>query len=85
LLGKCVDALLWKTKSLMLFQSIRQRAEVNRADQIALLEATRGQLVAQKMQLEKKIGDIRERQRRKVEADRERERLMVGDGRGMNR
>jgi hypothetical protein len=80
-----VDALLWKTKSLMLFQSIRQRAEVNRADQIALLEATRGQLVAQKMQLEKKIGDIRERQRRKVEADRERERLMVGDGRGMNR
>ena len=35
-------------------QTIRERAEVNSTDQIALLEGTRGQLVAQKMQLEKK-------------------------------
>jgi hypothetical protein len=76
---------LLKSKSLTLFQTIRQRAEVNRADQIALLEATRGQLVAQKMQLEKKISDIRERQRRKAEADSERERLVARDGGGMNR
>jgi hypothetical protein len=37
------------------------------------------------MQLEKKISDIRERQRRRAEADREKERMMAGDGRGMNR
>jgi len=33
------------------------------------------------MQLEKKIGELRERQRRKAESDSERARLMVGAGR----
>jgi hypothetical protein len=50
---------------------------VNKADQISLLEATRGDLLAQKMQLEKKIGELRERQRRKAESDSERARLMA--------
>ena len=54
---------------------------MNKADQISLLEATRGDLLAQKMQLEKKIGELRERQRRKAESDSERARLMVGAGR----
>jgi hypothetical protein len=44
-----------KEHILILSQKIRQRAEVNKADQIALLEATRGELLAQKMQLEKKV------------------------------
>jgi hypothetical protein len=51
---------------------------VNKADQISLLETTRGDLLAQKMQLEKKIGELRERQRRKAESDNERARLMAG-------
>ena len=38
-------------------QTIRERAEVNSTDQIALLEGTHGQLLAQQMQLEKKIGE----------------------------
>jgi hypothetical protein len=58
---------------------------VNKADQIALLEATRGELLTQKMQLEEKIGGLRERQRRKVESDSERARLMAGAGRGVER
>jgi len=58
---------------------------VNKADQIALLEATRGELLTQKMQLEEKIGGLRERQRRKVESDNERARLMAGAGRGVGR
>jgi hypothetical protein len=58
---------------------------VNKADQIALLQATRGELLAQKMQLEEKIGDLRERQRRKAESDNERARLMAGAGRGVER
>ena len=58
---------------------------MNKADQIALLQATRGELLAQKMQLEEKIGDLRERQRRKVESDSERARLMAGAGRGVER
>ena len=58
---------------------------MNKADQIALLEATRGGLLAQKMQLEEKIGDLRERQRRKAESDSERARLMAGAGRGVER
>jgi hypothetical protein len=66
---------------LMLPQKIRQRAEVSKADQISLLEATRGDLLAQKLQLEKKIGDLRERQRRKAESDRERAKLMAGASR----
>jgi hypothetical protein len=37
------------------------------------------------MQLEKKISDIRDRQRKKAESDRERERLMGGDGRAIGR
>jgi hypothetical protein len=70
---------------LQCLQTIRERAKVNNADQIALLEATRGQLLAQKVQLEKKIGELRERQRRKVESDSERERLMGGAGKGVER
>jgi hypothetical protein len=58
---------------------------VNKADQIALLEATRGELLTQKMQLEEKIGGLRERQRRKVESDNERARLIAGAGRGVGR
>jgi hypothetical protein len=58
---------------------------VNKADQIALLEATRGELLTQKMQLEEKIGGLRERQRRKIESDNERARLMAGAGRGVGR
>lgn len=58
---------------------------MNKADQIALLEATRGELLAQKMQLEEKIGDLRERQRRKAESDSERARLMAGADRGVKR
>jgi hypothetical protein len=50
-----------------------------------LLETTRGELLAQKMQLEKKIGDLRERQRRKAESDSERARLMAGAGRDVER
>jgi len=37
------------------------------------------------MQLEEKIGGLRERQRRKVESDNERARLMAGAGRGVGR
>jgi len=37
------------------------------------------------MQLEEKIGGLRERQRRKVESDSERARLMAGAGRGVER
>ena len=58
---------------------------MNKADQITLLEATRGELLAQKMQLEEKIGDLRERQRRKAESDSERARLLTGAGRGVER
>jgi hypothetical protein len=58
---------------------------VNKADQISLLEATRGDLLAQKMQLEKKIVELRERQRRKAESDSERARLMAGAGRDVER
>jgi hypothetical protein len=58
---------------------------VNKADQISLLEATRGDLLAQKVQLEKKIGELRERQRRKAESDNERARLMAGAGKGVER
>lgn len=71
------------TKSIL--QTIRKRSEVNTADQLALLEATRAQLVAQRTQVEKKIGELRERQRRKVESDSERERLMAGAGQGVER
>jgi hypothetical protein len=64
---------VWKDRHAhVLSQTIRQRAEVNTADQIALLQATRAQLVAQKMQLEKKISNLRERQRPKTDAGRER-------------
>jgi hypothetical protein len=80
----CIDSFSPRPNSYSL-QTIRQRAEVNNADQIALLESTRGQLLAQKMQLEKKIDEIRERQRRKAEADRERDRLMAGDDRDLGR
>lgn len=66
-------------------QTIRLRAEVNNADQIALLESARGQLLAQKTQLEKKIGEVRERQRRKAESDHGRERLMAGDDSGIGK
>jgi hypothetical protein len=58
---------------------------VNKADQISLLETTRADLLAQKMQLEKKIGELRERQRRKAESDNERARLMAGAGRDVER
>ena len=58
---------------------------MHKADQITLLQATRGELLAQKMQLEEKIGDLRERQRRKAESDSERARLMAGAGRGVER
>lgn len=58
---------------------------MNKADQISLLEATRGDLLAQKVQLEKKIGELRERQRRKAEPDNERARLMAGAGKGVER
>ena len=68
-----------------ILQTIRKRSEVNTADQLALLEATRAQLVAQRTQVEKKIGELRERQRRKVESDGERERLMAGAGQGAER
>jgi hypothetical protein len=37
------------------------------------------------MQLEKKIGELRERQRRKAESDNERARLMAGAGRDVER
>ena len=53
---------------------------MNQADQIALLEATRSQLLAQKMHLEKKISELRARQERKAEADSEREKLMAANG-----
>ena len=66
-------------------QTIRERSKVNKADQIALLEDTRGQLLGQKMQMEKKIAELRERQRRKAESDNERERLMAGAGRNVER
>lgn len=66
-------------------QTVRKRAEVNTADQIALLEATRGQLLSQKMYLEQKIGELQERQRKKKEADRERERMMEIAGRSVER
>ena len=66
-------------------QTIRERSEVNEADQIALLEGTRGQLLGQKMQLQKKINELRERQKRKVKSDNERERLMAGAGRSVER
>ena len=58
---------------------------MNKADQISLLEATRGDLLAQKEQLEKKIGELRERQRRKAESDGERARPMAGAGRDVER
>jgi hypothetical protein len=58
---------------------------MKKADQISLLEATRGDLLAQKMQLEKKIDDLRERQRRKAESDSERARLTAGAGRAVER
>ena len=58
---------------------------MNKADQISLLETTRADLLAQKMQLEKKIGELRERQRRKAESDNERARLMAGAGRDVER
>ena len=58
---------------------------MNTSEQIALLEATRGQLMSQRMHLEKKISELRERQRRKEESDSERERLMAVAGRGVER
>ena len=70
----------WNRLTTCLLQTVRERAQVNNADQIALLEATRSQLLAQKVHLEKKIGELRERQARKAEADSERERLMAATG-----
>jgi hypothetical protein len=72
-------------KARMLMLRYRERAEVNTTDQIALLEGTRGQLSTQTMQLEKKIGEVKERQRETAESDSERERLMAGAGRGVER
>ena len=74
-----------KAPTYKILQTLRERAEVNKGDQIALLEATRGQLLAQRMQLEKKIGDLRERQRSKAETDSERERQIAGAGRNIER
>jgi hypothetical protein len=37
------------------------------------------------MQLEQKIGELRERQRRKAESDNERARLMAGAGKDVER
>jgi hypothetical protein len=62
----------------------REKMQMQEADtvgeQIAVLEATRSSLLVRKGQIERKIGEVRERERKEVEVREERRRLReMGD------
>jgi hypothetical protein len=54
---------------------LKQQLEIDTTKQIQLLEATRGQLMQQKVGLEKKIDELNRRREKKRELQMERERV----------
>ena len=56
----------------------QKQVELSTSDQIALLEASRSQLVAKKMLFEEKIAQLRGRQKKTAEKEREKQLMTAG-------